>query len=209
MEGYDGPNESILGFSLRVRQLPFEIGAFTAMSAGREPGDIALPIDVIVVSLSNLGAVDWLLAIRRWHAEGLLDPTFADLGTIDENMAPVDRTLARLRSERRGYVADAATEMSWWAMFDLPSALAASDDSEDSWSSALAARRPAEHDRVRIVREPVKQVVREQPRSAATTPCPCGSGRKFKKCPRRHLSLLPAVDFVPGPTYPPLLARHR
>ena len=30
IEGYDGPDEPILGFPLRLHQLPFEIGAFTA-----------------------------------------------------------------------------------------------------------------------------------------------------------------------------------
>jgi hypothetical protein len=155
-----------------------------ALRAGRKPGDIPFElINVIVVSLSDLGAIDWLPAIRQWHSEGLLDPTFADWGAIEQNIAaPVDHALARLRSERRGYVADAASEMSWWAMFHLPSSVAATDDRKYTWSSSLAARRPAKYDHAPSAREPVRPVVREQPKVGRNDPCPCGSARKFKKC---------------------------
>jgi len=131
---------------------------------------------------TRLVAIDWLPAIRQWHSEGLLDPTFADWGAIEQNIAaPVDHALARLRSERRGYVADAASEMSWWAMFHLPSSVAATDDRKYTWSSSLAARRPAKYDHAPSAREPVRPVVREQPKVGRNDPCPCGSGRKFKK----------------------------
>jgi hypothetical protein len=155
-----------------------------ALRAGREPGDMPFGlINVITVSLSDLGAIDWLQAIRQWHAEGLLDPMFAGLDTIEQNIAaPVDRALTRLRSKGRGYVADAASEMSCRNMFRLPCAVDAIGGSADSWPSAITARRPAEYDGAPPACEPVKQVVREQPKVGRNDPCPCGSGRKFKKC---------------------------
>jgi hypothetical protein len=155
-----------------------------ALEAGRQLGDKPYELlDALAIFLSNLGAVDWLPAIHQWHAKGLLDPTFADLDTIEQHIvAPVDHALARMRCERRGYVADAATEMSWWAMFNPPTAASPVIANEESRSSTLADRRPAQSSPVRAVPEPVKQVIRDQPRVGRNEPCPCGSGRKFKKC---------------------------
>jgi len=155
-----------------------------ALDAGRELGDKSYELlDVLAIFLSNLGAVDWLPAIRQWRSKGLLDPSFADIDTIEQNVVvPVAQALARLRGEGRGYVADAATEMSWWAIFDPPTAASSLVASEDSWPSTLADRRPGQPVPVCTVPEQVMQVVRDQPKVGRNDPCPCGSGRKFKRC---------------------------
>lgn len=143
-------------------------------------------LDVIAVSLSNLRAIEWLPAIRQWSDAGLLDPMIVDMETVEENIAAQeDVTWQRLRGERRGYVADAATEMSRWAMF-VPEATGVSTGHSGptwpSWPLATKEGHSSEDLPPRVAIEPVKQIVREHEKVGRNDPCPCGSGRKFKKC---------------------------
>ena len=65
-------------------------------------------------------------------------------------------------------VADAATEMSWWYMFD-PRSVRSETGSMSGLETAP--------DRV-----PGETYVRPGPKIGRNDPCPCGSGRKYKKC---------------------------
>lgn len=155
-----------------------------ALRAGRVSANGALELlDVVAIGLSDLGAVKWLPAIRQWHADGLIDTSYAPLGTVEKHMAePADWACERLRSDGRGYVADAATEMSQWAMFDPPRARPAFTDNAAAWPSMPNSCRSVSDDLHGAVCEPVKQVIREHPKVGRNDPCPCGSGSKFKKC---------------------------
>jgi preprotein translocase subunit SecA len=63
-----------------------------------------------------------------------------------------------------GYIEDPVSEMSWWKAFDEDS-----DDGDD----------PFEDD---PWDEPHVPYVREAPKIGRNDPCPCGSGKKYKKC---------------------------
>ena len=155
-----------------------------ALRAGRVLADGVLELlDVVAIGLSDLGAVEWLPAIRQWYDEGLIDTSYASLDTVEQHIVePVDRACERLRIDGRGYVADAATEMSRWAMFDPPRARPAPADNAAAWASMSNPRRSVSDDLHGAVAEPVKQVIREHPKVGRNDPCPCGSGSKFKKC---------------------------
>ena len=127
------------------------------------PGSAVL--DHIVGLLSDLGAKHLLPEIRQWFAEGLLDPTYADLDLIQSRMAkPLEEVLAESRKRREGLLLDPETEMSWWHSFR-------GDDEErddslpaDEWAAAAP------------------PYVRKTPKIGRNDPCPCGSGKKYKKC---------------------------
>jgi hypothetical protein len=135
-----------------------------ALRAGRPVGPSSFNlIDAIVAELTDLCATETLPAIRGWFAEGLLDPTYADLGFVEQHIAepPIIATAWHLE-HKHGYVADAATEMSWWYMFDTQSRR----------DEAAPAPEPATP----------QTIFREGPKVGRNDPCPCGSARKYKKC---------------------------
>jgi len=137
-----------------------------AGSSGREEFHL---LDAIVGELTDLGATEHLPAIRQWMAEGLLDAGFADLDFIENAIAePFEQARATQLQRKNGYVADAANEMSWWYMFD-PRSVRSESGSMSGLETAP--------DRV-----PGETYVRPGPKIGRNDPCPCGSGRKYKKC---------------------------
>jgi hypothetical protein len=108
--------------------------------------------------------------IQRAYGEGLVNP--GDIGFDD-----VKRTLAKGKEKRledtrryhKGLIGNVIDEMSWWACFQDTNGQDFSDreiyEMEDDFRSA-----------------PVQTVVRQGPKVGRNDPCPCGSGRKYKKC---------------------------
>jgi uncharacterized protein len=141
-----------------------------AMRADAAPGrDGFNLLDSIVAELTDLGAIEHLAAIRQWMAEGLLDPGFADLDFIESAIAePHEEARARMLQRKQGYVADAASEMSWWYLFD-PRSRWSEPDTMPGLEAPLG-------------NAPGEPYVRPGPKIGRNDPCPCGSGRKYKKC---------------------------
>jgi uncharacterized protein YchJ len=79
-----------------------------------------------------------------------------------------ERVLAELeRNERYQLLTDAVSRMQWWACFDADEAPANPNPI------------PARHAERVLVVQPYR---RESPKVGRNDLCPCGSGRKFKKC---------------------------
>lgn len=111
-------------------------------------------LDHLVILATDLGAAEMLPAIRDWFQEGLIDPMAIRASDTEQYiMRGADECLRLLRASGKGYVGDAWSEISWWACF--------SDGKHrpDRW-------------------EPV----RHGAKLGRNDPCPCGSGKKYKKC---------------------------
>ncbi len=123
--------------------------------------DIQL-LDLVVTHLADLGATDYLPAIHEWFAAGLVDETFADPADIEADIhRPAAERIAALRRVGHGLIDDVAHEIADWPdIFHLPP----------------VALRPIP---LGAIREPVR---REEAKVGRNDPCPCGSGRKYKKC---------------------------
>jgi preprotein translocase subunit SecA len=100
----------------------------------------------------------------------LVDETVADLEEIEQDLAVPEPS----RHERQHLITDAIAEMEWWASFHP----------EDSLPSGFPDPPPP-------VSPPpgtlTSGYVRPQPfvrepKIGRNDPCPCGSGRKYKKC---------------------------
>ena len=114
--------------------------------------------------LADLGATQYWQAIEQWHRDGLIDPYFADIGELREAaFAPRDTRLAAMHKPY--YVRDTVAEMSWWSCFDEDDLETIDSEGFNRYGETLAA-----------------PFVREQPKVGRNDPCPCGSGKKFKKC---------------------------
>ncbi len=127
--------------------------------------------DGLVCAVADLPAPELLEEVRKAYAEGLVDDTVADLEGIERDIvAPKP-----WRRDRQRLITDAIAEMEWWSSFHP----------EDSWpkkrsklESPLPPPPPAPPPASYVVPKPL---VRE-PKVGRNDPCPCGSGRKYKKC---------------------------
>ena len=150
----------------------------------RKPGvlsDLEV-IDAIVGAACDLVAVEMNERIQCWFDDGLLDPMSADKAWVAECMARSFESERQTMLQRgKGYVRDVEDEMGWWACFHeehprapqplypLSKPLADFSDSPgDDWPFEAA--------------EAGAPLVRTTPKVGRNDPCPCGSGKKYKKC---------------------------
>ena len=119
-------------------------------------------LDLLVVCLADLGASEHLPTIREWFAAGLVDDSYATPADIaaDIQRSPAE-CLAALQDAGRGLIDDVARETALWPAFhELP---------------------PVQLPPIPLgsLREPIR---RDETKVGRNDPCPCGSGRKYKKC---------------------------
>ena len=129
--------------------------------------------DGFVCAVADLPAPELLEDVRQAYADGFVDTTVADLEGIEHDAnAPKPR-----RRDRQHLITDAIAEMEWWASFHP----------EDSWpkklpkseAPVLPSPPPApDSDSDDVAAQPF---VRES-KIGRNDPCPCGSGKKYKKC---------------------------
>jgi hypothetical protein len=111
-------------------------------------------LEPLVILATDLGAAEMLPAIRTWFGEGLIDHAAIRPSDVEHHiMRDAGESLRLLRASGEGYLGDVWTEITWWACF--------SDGKHrsDQW-------------------EPV----RHGEKIGRNDPCPCGSGKKYKKC---------------------------
>jgi hypothetical protein len=78
-----------------------------------------------------------------------------------------DRVLAGLADEPHlSLIEDAAKEIDWWSCFG---------GAPGEGASQPQAKPP-------LVSAPVAQIKHTNPKTGRNDPCPCGSGKKYKKC---------------------------
>ena len=126
--------------------------------------------DTLISYSSHLYSEEVLDDIKQAYEDGLVDPGFIDLDDIKRDMAMgKDRILARLADNpHRRLVDDTVAEMGWWACFREGSRNGANSPAR------ISARQPK--------LGPASQIIRAEPKIGRNERCPCGSGKKFKKC---------------------------
>jgi hypothetical protein len=155
----DAPRDAGIAYARRLAEREAE-----ASRAGRAANEAGYDfLNAAVELLTDLSDAETLPAIRAWFDEGLLDETYADLDFVEDAIAePFERAAQRMREDGDGYVGDPEGEMAWWACFTEDD----DDIDEDmEWT-------PPSH----------PPYVRETPKIGRNDPCPCGSGKKYKKC---------------------------
>jgi hypothetical protein len=121
-------------------------------------------LDWIVSAATDVGAISLLPAIRSWFADDFLDESIADEAWVAQHIAlSTAECLTQLRRKKNSYITDVAEEMAWWSSF--------SDEDRTHRNFLLDSsdRAPDTY-------------IREGPKVGRNDPCPCGSGRKYKKC---------------------------
>ena len=127
----------------------------------RQPGtetEIFELIDSVIAVATDIGAVELLDSIRGWFADELPDSTMADLPWTEQHISrPYETCRDEQLGRGKGYVRSVKREIGWWAGF--------AEDHPDKTRHA-----------------PAVAAVQQGPKIGRNDPCPCGSGKKYKKC---------------------------
>ncbi|MCI0486889.1 MAG: DUF1186 domain-containing protein [Blastocatellia bacterium] len=120
--------------------------------------------------------------IKQVYEEDLADPFYVDLDYVNEAMAAgKEKMLAELRADRFNLIEDTVAEMHWWAAFKQPETRSSVAFKQPEQSSiALPAARFESNTLSPEVEKP--QPYRAEKKIGRNQPCPCGSGKKYKKC---------------------------
>jgi hypothetical protein len=105
--------------------------------------------------------------IRRGYEEGLLAPGYMNMEDVERSFAMSEGdVLARSKKNGRGLIIDVIKEMGWWACFQ----------------SIKESRQTPNDERLQAKINNPETAVRSQDKIGRNDPCPCGSGKKYKKC---------------------------
>jgi hypothetical protein len=129
--------------------------------------------DALTGCVLDLPAPELLPEVRQAYADGLVDPYFEDLENIERDLSPES-----LREPKQfTLITDAIAETEWWAAFD-PQEPWAGDDPLEPVIPATELEPPWLDPVIDVPPEPF----RREPKIGRNEPCPCGSGKKYKKC---------------------------
>jgi len=118
--------------------------------------------------------IEHLEEIRRLYREDIADPLVDALKDVECAIVLPPGTSTRVRWDRYELIDDTVAEMEWWHCFNPA---AAEEDELDDLDEMEAALLDVEDDEL-----PGTPVVRELPKIGRNERCPCGSGKKYKKC---------------------------
>lgn len=134
-------------------------------------------VDVFAMDLSHLQEPHLRPVIDRWFSEGLIDEMLLSRADVDETYrAPHDELNEELtRRERFDGLIDYLSEWPWFLVSD-PSELEPIDSGafDDGGRDVPAGDLPDNW--------PIDPYVRQGRKVGRNEPCPCGSGKKYKKC---------------------------
>jgi Protein of unknown function (DUF1186)/SEC-C motif len=115
--------------------------------------------------------------INQAFAEGLIDEVMINPGEVDRQLdVGKEATLDQLRKNPHLQLIESAIEdMKWWAWYENP----AKKNPKDISSSKSFFENPPLKTRME---EKTQMPIRVSPKVGRNDPCPCGSGKKYKKC---------------------------
>ena len=106
--------------------------------------------------------------IREAYKEGLIWPGYMAPEEVEQVFAMQEEAvLARSKKLHKGLIDDVIEEMHWWACFS---------------PRKESLPKPAELFGAAADRQDAGTGVRSAPKIGRNAPCPCGSGKKYKKC---------------------------
>ena len=126
--------------------------------------------DDLACVCADLEAIPVFAELRRAFDEELIDPGCIGREELDEVEAePRGQQIARFR-QSHGPFTDVAKETCWWESFHQARKSQGAKADSELFDDAV----PSESDEARPYVAP--------PKTGRNEPCPCGSGKKFKKC---------------------------
>jgi len=144
------------------------IAYFAELFRGKLEHEYSHVWDVLASEAVDLHAAILADDIRRGYEEGLLLTGYMQPTEAEAAFAmPEEKILARSKERCRGFIDDVVKEMHWWFCFKPKGASRPKPTKEYHTPSG-------QHN--------AGAVVRSEPKVGRNAPCPCGSGKKYKKC---------------------------
>lgn len=169
-----------LGVLADAGQLPREdlsayLGTLFAGKLEREPNHVWNSVTAVCM---DARLTEHLESIRQLYRDQIADETYMGLEEVEtEIVLPPGESPYPQSLLPKGLIDSAVTEMEWWDCFRVRTP-------EEKEKERLAAER--EDDLFASLEGkssvPLGTYVRESPKVGRNDPCPCGNGRKFKKC---------------------------
>jgi len=153
-------------------QMPREqvVDYFQRLFGGRLKRTYSQAWNGLVCAVADLPAPELLEDVRRAYEDGLVDPDFADLAGIERDL----RTRPQGQRERHHVITDAIAEMERRDSFDREEQRPRTLPKPPAPLVLPAAAPPETY----VASQPFHR----QPKVGRNDPCPCGSGKKYKKC---------------------------
>ena len=126
--------------------------------------------DGLVGAVADLPAPELLEEVRQADTEGLMNYSVADLEWIEKEIA----SPYPWRRDRHRLITEAIGEMEGWAAFQPEPA--------ESMDAPLPYFPLSERPELELADYEVAQPYVRGPKIGRNDPCPCGSGKKYKKC---------------------------
>ena len=142
---------------------------FKALFDGKLERSPSVAWSGLVAYATDLYAEEVTSQISAAFEEGLVDPMFISPRNVQRDLDQGKESALRdLAAHDRGYIESVVDEMAWWACFDQPKRPPLS--TRPLWPSPPTPAIPP----------PVQP--RRSTKVKPNEPCPCGSGKKYKKC---------------------------
>ena len=152
------------------------LGYFSSLFQGKLTRTRSYAWDGLISAVADLPAPELLQEIRQAYADNLaVDLTAPDMARIEQDILLQPPP----RREDWTLIIDAIDEMEWWAAFELDDDDASPETEEpDDIQPPEPEPEPAPAPTSHVAPKPF---IRE-PKVGRNDPCPCGSGKKYKKC---------------------------
>jgi hypothetical protein len=124
--------------------------------------------NALVRSCTELCPDEVVGEIRQAYEDELVEPFFIRWEDVEEALARGKEAAIEELKGRYSLITDVADELGWWACFR-----------EDAWN---VGRRKARFSVPPLSLGTPKPIPQPRPKVGRNDPCPCGSGKKFKKC---------------------------
>jgi len=122
----------------------------------------------LVSACADLCPEEVVEEIRQAYEDGLVEPGYVGWKDIECALELGKEAAIASLKDHRQMIADVGEDMGWWACFD-----------KDALSTGRRKTPPSLPQASLWRPEPIRRV---QPKVGRNDPCPCGSGKKFKKC---------------------------
>jgi hypothetical protein len=148
---------------------------FAQLFRGKLKREWSLVWDGLVCCSRDLYLTELMDDIERAFEEGLVDTSVIDLDDVKCALAS-----GEYEEQHGGLVDDIVSEMEWWACFrEYPPSPV-----ETPLESPVKSAPPifTEVKPMPLPLMPAEPIRRTTPKTGRNEPCPCGSGKKYKKC---------------------------
>jgi hypothetical protein len=135
-------------------------------------------------AVADLPAPELIEDLRQAFKDDLVDPGYADLAKLERGAhVPFEKKDDWKREKLTLLISDTVSEMSWWAAFDPDDRPKPPVSHGEPIEPALPLR-PIGHDELADASPETAPSagIRRGPKIGRNDPCPCGSGKKYKKC---------------------------